>query len=621
MYRTGDLVRRNADGTLLYLGRTDHQVKIRGFRVELGEIEAALRAQPAVESAQVVYRDERLVAYVVMKRKGEGRDEDTGSRFDARRLRAGVRLLLPDHMLPTDYVVLPVFPLTPSGKVDRNALPAPSPVSSDRPYAGPRSPFEERLCEIWKDRLGVPGVGITDDFFDLGGHSLLAVRIVADVRARLGVEFSIETLFTARTVEALSDTLSEKTALPAHDIVADSALDVLADAGGGRTAAGPVDPPRRILLTGASGFLGVFLLRELLEQTEADIHSLVRPDGEESPRSRLERALGRHGLRIDEHRHRVVVVEGDLTRPCLGLGEEGFDRLAEDVDLVVHNGSEVNLALPYERLRAANVEGVREVLRLAGRHHVKPVHYVSTASVSACLAPAAAPVRADRLPRPEALPMNGYVRSKWVAENLVRAARGQGVPTTIHRPSTISGHSVTGLGGGAVAYWQFLRAVVATGTAPVGLDWSENLVPVDFVARALVRLALRPESAGQSFHLTNGSTLHFAELVEHARSLGYSIRPVDSARWREEIRAAAVDRDRPALDTAVASVAVVLAALDTEAVAPPPVFDVTTTRALLGPDLLCPAVDAGLVELYLRGLAETGQLPLPPAGSPHPRSA
>nr|APD71534.1 non-ribosomal peptide synthetase 5 [Streptomyces sp.] len=633
MYRTGDLVRRNADGSLLYLGRTDHQVKIRGFRVELGEIEAALCAEPAVESAQVVYRDERLVAYVVTKGadagehagedEGKGEGEDTGGRFDVRRLRAGVRRLLPDHMLPTDYVVLPAFPLTPSGKVDRNALPAPSPASSDRSYAKPRSPFEERLCDIWKERLGVPRVGITDDFFDLGGHSLLAVRIVADARARLGAEFSIDTLFTARTVEALSDTLAEKTALPGHDLVADSELepDVRVDVGDGRTAAVPVDPPRRILLTGASGFLGVFLLRELLEQTEADIHCLVRRAGEESPRSRLERELGRHGLRIDEHRHRVVVVEGDLARPCLGLGEEGFDRLAEDVDLIVHNGSEVNLALPYERLRAANVEGVREVLRLAGRHHVKPVHYVSTASVSACLAPAAAPVRADRLPRLEALPMNGYVRSKWVAENLVRAARGQGVPTTIHRPSTISGHSVTGLGGGAVAYWQFLRAAVETGTAPAGLDWPENLVPVDFVARALVRLALRPESAGQSFHLTNSSTVRFAELVEHARSLGYSIRQVDSARWREEIQAAAVDRDGPGPDSAVASVAVVLAALDTEAVAPPPAFDVTTTSALLGPDLVCPVVDAGLLELYLRGLVETGQLPPPPAGSRHPWSA
>ncbi|PIM71575.1 hypothetical protein CTU88_16110 [Streptomyces sp. JV178] len=628
MYRTGDLVRRNADGSLLYLGRTDHQVKIRGFRVELGEIEAALCADPAVESAQVVYRDERLVAYVVTQgaeageHEGGGAGEDTGGRVDVRRLRSGVRSLLPDHMMPTDYVVLPAFPLTPSGKVDRKALPAPSPVpSSDRSYVKPRSPFEERLCDIWKERLGVPRVGLTDDFFDLGGHSLLAVRIVADARARLGVEFSIEALFTARTVEALSDTLEEKTALPGHDLVADSELNLRVDLGGGSTAGVPVDPPRRILLTGANGFLGVFLLRELLDQTEADIHCLVRRAGEESPRIRLERELDRHGLRIDEHRHRVVVVEGDLARPCLGLGEEGFDRLAHDVDLVVHNGSEVNLALPYERLRAANVEGVREVLRLAGRHHVKPVHYVSTASVSACLAPASAPVRADSLPRLEALPMNGYVRSKWVAEKLVRAAREQGVPTTIHRPSTISGHSVTGLGGGAVAYWQFLRAVVATGTAPEGLDWPENLVPVDFVARALVRLALRPESAGQSFHLTNDSTVRFAELVQQARSLGYSIRPVDSARWREEIQAAAVDSDGPGPDSPVASVAVVLSALDTETVAPPPAFDVTATSDLLGPDLVCPAVDAGLLELYLRGLVETGQLPPPPTGSASTGSA
>ncbi|WP_405770063.1 non-ribosomal peptide synthetase [Streptomyces sp. NBC_01538] len=606
MYRTGDLVRRNADGDLIYLGRTDHQVKIRGFRVELGEIEATLRTDPAVEDAQVVHRDERLVAYVVEK-------SGDGDRFDRHRLRALARRTLPDHMVPSDFVVLPAFPLTSSGKVDRKALPAPAPVTSDVPFARPRTPLDEGLCEIWQKRLGIGAVGITDDFFDLGGHSLLAVQIVADVRARLGVELSIDTLLTARTVEALGAALSEKTAVPGHDIVADSELDLPVGVGG--TAPLPARSPQRVLLTGASGFLGVFLLRELLERTEWDVHCLVRRSGTDSPQHRLEQALRHHGLRIDdEHRHRVVVVEGDLASPFLGLGEQGFDRLAQDVDLVVHNGSEVNLALPYERLRPANVEGVREILRLAGLHHVKPVHYVSTASVSACLPPAARAVRADQSPRAEELPMNGYVRSKWVAENLVTAARGHGIPTTIHRPSTISGHSGTGLGGGEVACWQFLRAVVATGTAPDGLDWRENLVPVDFVARALVGLALRPESAGRSFHLTNDSTVRFGELVEHADAFGYPIRRVDSARWREAIRAGAVDRGDTGADSSIAAVAVVLASLDLESAAPPPAFDVTDTSALLGPDTECPAVDAALVERYLRGLVRTGQLPAPTAG-------
>lgn len=605
MYRTGDLVRRNADGSLLYLGRTDHQVKIRGFRVELGEIETALRADPAVENAQVVYREERLVAYL-LHRSGQQRP-------DAPRLRTALRRLLPDHMIPSDYVVLPEFPLTPSGKVDRGALPVPAPSAPTAASAAPRTPFEERLCEILRDRLGVAAVGITDDFFELGGHSLMAVRIVSDVRERLGVDLPLDTLLTARTVEALSDALDERrAAVPGGDIVADSRL--APDIG---AATAPRLPTRRILLTGAGGFLGVHLLAELLERTDAVIHCLVRPSATRSAGDRLERALAESGLWREELRPRLVVEEGDLARPWLGLGEEGFDRLAADVDLILHNGADVNLALPYERLRDANVEGVRWILRLASRHHIKPVHYVSTASVSAYLDPEGrTPVRADRMPRPEALPPNGYVRSKWVAENLVRAAHERGVPGTVYRPSTISGHSTTGRGGGNVAFWQFLRAVVATGSAPEGLDWPENLVPVDFVARALVRLLVRPESAGASFHLTSGSTVAFAEVVERAREFGYPIRSVDAARWEEMIRSRAMTGDEADDGSPIGAVAVVLAALGTGSAPPPPRFDVSTTTALAGLDAVCPVMDTAMLDRCLHALVENGELPPPRRPAP-----
>ncbi|MFJ4096484.1 amino acid adenylation domain-containing protein [Kitasatospora sp. NPDC089913] len=225
MYRSGDLARRRAwghprpeagGGSLEYFGRADQQVKIRGFRIELGEIEAVLAAHPAVADAAVVVRedvpgDKRLVGYAVL---APGADGTTG---DELRTRAAADL--PVHMVPSAVVLLERLPLTANGKLDRRALPAP-----DAPAAGggrpPRNPREQQLCELFAEVLGVPAVGVEDDFFALGGHSLLVVRLAGRIRAVLGLEVGIGTLFQAPTVAALDTALSADT--PGAD-----ALDVL----------------------------------------------------------------------------------------------------------------------------------------------------------------------------------------------------------------------------------------------------------------------------------------------------------------------------------------------------------------------------------------------------------
>jgi amino acid adenylation domain-containing protein len=193
MYRTGDLVRLLADGGLDYLGRLDHQVKIRGFRIELGEVEAALSRQPGVESAVVLAREERLVAYLV------------GGGLSAPELRRALQRELPEAMVPSAFVFLEAFPLTAHGKVDRRALPAPEVERREGGRIGERSPVEELLAGIWADLLGVPGVGSRDGFFELGGHSLLATRMVSRVRAVLGVEISLRAVFEEPSLAGFAD--------------------------------------------------------------------------------------------------------------------------------------------------------------------------------------------------------------------------------------------------------------------------------------------------------------------------------------------------------------------------------------------------------------------------------
>ncbi|HKH82613.1 MAG TPA: phosphopantetheine-binding protein, partial [Gemmatimonadales bacterium] len=204
LYRTGDLVRYRPDGNLEFLGRVDEQVKIRGFRIEPGEVDAALAAHPAVRQSAVVTREDkpggkRLVAYYVASDRGQ---EPTTSE-----LRAFMKAKVPEYMVPSAFVGLEAFPLTPNGKIDRRALSSAPEVShsvSEGGFVAPRTPTEEQLVEIWEEVLGLKQVGVHDDFFDLGGHSLLATRVIWRVHDAFGVELPLLSIFEEPTVAGLA---------------------------------------------------------------------------------------------------------------------------------------------------------------------------------------------------------------------------------------------------------------------------------------------------------------------------------------------------------------------------------------------------------------------------------
>jgi acyl carrier protein len=201
MYRSGDLARWREDGSLEYLGRNDHQVKIRGFRIELGEIENALLRYPRVKDALVVVREDspgekRLVAYVV-SRAAEG--------LSLEEIRAVLRESLPEYMVPSAFVTLESFPLTPSGKLDRRALPPPQfEAYTSRDYEEPQGDMEEQLAQIWQKLLGIARVGRDDNFFELGGHSLLATQVAVRLESALSIAVPVRILFSFPTLRMLA---------------------------------------------------------------------------------------------------------------------------------------------------------------------------------------------------------------------------------------------------------------------------------------------------------------------------------------------------------------------------------------------------------------------------------
>lgn len=211
LYLTGDLVRYLPDGNLQYLGRIDNQVKVRGFRIELGEIESVLTQNPAIRQAAVLVRelsgDKQIVAYV---------SAQPGHTVDASEMRSFARQKLPEYMVPSQFVTLDQFPLTPNGKVDRKSLPAPARESLARATEAPADELEWQLLSLFENVLGVDQIGVTDDFFELGGHSLKAARLMSEIRTLTGKQLPLNTLFHGATIRYLRKALAEEARVDAQ---------------------------------------------------------------------------------------------------------------------------------------------------------------------------------------------------------------------------------------------------------------------------------------------------------------------------------------------------------------------------------------------------------------------
>ncbi|WP_405678596.1 amino acid adenylation domain-containing protein [Streptomyces sp. NBC_01511] len=635
-YRTGDLARLLPDGRIQYVGRSDGQVKIRGHRVETGEVEAAVRAQPGVADAAVVAQDlgpgagKRLLAYYVAgDRRPAGPEE----------IREALRARLPDPLVPARCVPVDRFPLTSSGKVDRAALAARTGLGESdtaRAVTAPRTATEERIAHLWSALLGsVAGpIGVRDDFFTLGGDSLLATRLVLALREELDVRVPLRSVFTSPTVAGLAalvdaSSVGRRTVLapenstenppgllpelpPGLDGDIRLAPDIVA-ADDIRTV---VPDPERILLTGATGFLGAFLLKELLRRTDATVHCLVRGSDQLNAERRLRSTRASYGLTDPSTEHRVSVVAGDLARPRLGLSAAGFDRLARTVDAVYHAGAAVNLVFSYERLRDANVYGTQEILRLAALHRTVPVHHVSTAGVyggdagspyGAVGAPGR-PVRPEDPTGPPAALEHGYTRSKWAAEQLAEAARARGLPVSVYRPTRITGESTTGVCQTGDFMWLLLKGCVQSGVAPAGVDTAFDLVPVDFVSAAVVVLSRQPRSAGRTFHLAGERTLRMDTAVARLRTLGHAVEDVPAADW---LAATEADPGNAAFPLLSAMAAETRGGGSEGSL----LFDARDTRrALEGTGIVCPDIDEELFRTYVEYFTRTGFLP-PPAMS------
>ncbi|MEL6468401.1 MAG: thioester reductase domain-containing protein [Cyanobacteria bacterium J06623_4] len=290
-------------------------------------------------------------------------------------------------------------------------------------------------------------------------------------------------------------------------------------------------------LTGATGFLGAFLLYELLQQTQTTVYCLVREhSSSKSGLSKLRDCLSNYKLWDDSFESRLITITGDLSRPHLGLSEQDFPSLSEQIDAIYHNGAQVHHLSPYGQLRSTNVLGTIEILKLACHGTPKPLHYTSTLSV---FPPTPLPGKTAIFEQDDIsqypVPVGGYNRSKWVAEQLVTQARDRHLPVTIYRPGPLSGHSQTGVFNPNDFLYRLMQGYLQSGMAPQG-NLPLDLLPVDFAAKAIIYLSKQPSALGKAFHLIHPHPASSDLLFNACRSAGHQIKRVPYDTWHQKLQ-------------------------------------------------------------------------------------
>ncbi|GAA5824792.1 hypothetical protein JCM11251_005343 [Rhodosporidiobolus azoricus] len=611
MYRTGDLGRYNPDGTVECTGRADDQIKIRGFRIELGEIDTHLSRHPAVrENVTLVRRDKYeekvLVAYFVplvgskelegLVSGGEDEAEEEkreGNKVSQSEVAKGLRRYgkliknireylktkLPSYSVPSVIVPLARMPLNPNGKVDKPALPFPDTVaaaaatvksssSSGTTSASNHTVSEKTIHDIWLKLLPSPPaeIPLDESFFDLGGHSILATRLIFELRkalapnAPLGLVFDFPTIRSlAKELDSLRDAdlglANNDTKMGGASAVedneyADDAEELVKTLKASYEKPTPVQGPHTVFLTGATGFLGAFILRDLLDEKRRGtqvkkVICHVRAKDTEKALTRL-RESGEGRAAWDEkwvEEGKLEVVVGDLEGEKLGMSDADWSRVAEEADVILHNGAVVHWVYPYKQLRAANVLATLAVIELATSTRPKALSFVSTTAAiekSHYVRLADSIVQAGGKGVSEADPLDagktglkgGYGQSKWVSERLLLEAGRRGLAGSIIRPAYIVGDSVAAITNTDDFLWRLVKGCIQLGHIP-DIHNPINMVPVDHVARITAVAALQPADEPLKVHHVTASPLpRFNSFLLALKLYGYSVETTEYYPWR-----------------------------------------------------------------------------------------
>jgi len=441
-----------------------------------------------------------LAAYVVT--------ENTKS-IDLAPLKTALLKQLPDYMVPSAMLTLDAIPLTPNRKVDKKALlKLEVSTASTQEYVAPRDEREEILSQCFAEVLSLPKVGIYDNFFDLGGNSILSVQLVSMVKAA-GVAMEVKHIFRAQSVAELSEHLLTESSEEPIDLSVEAVLEEEIKPLGN---AGSVNTSKDVLLTGATGFVGRYLLHEIFESSNVDVHCIVRAKTEEEGLARVKNSLLEFQLWDEAYTARLHIILGDLAKENLAIEEGDYAVLCEKIDKIYHSATYMNHLADYEFLKEVNVGGLKSLLKFATTGRDKTLEYISTTDVLNDMTHG--PLAEDApLEAQIHFKSHGYASTKYVAEEICLLAQQRSIDVNIYRLGLITGDVKYGKNDHSQWFHQLLEGSMKLKALFSAKQFQIPITPVDFVARSIVTLGNRAERK-RIYHLTNEQSMEPLELLE-----------------------------------------------------------------------------------------------------------
>lgn len=541
LYHTGDMVRMKGDGNIEYIGRIDSQIKINGFRVELGEIEGAVLKRDGILEAAAIPVTQSNVTYIAAYYTGTEYPEEDWKEF--------LSPLLPEYMVPAFYTHLDKMPVTPGGKIDKRALPKPVMIGENTHYTAPETGTQVKLCSMFEKALGREQVGIDDDFFAIGGTSLAASR-VAVMCLNEDLPLVYADIFKYHTVRELAAVVcgdeAEQETTDEFANYSYNGIDTLIAANDSRNAdqVKPEDPGD-ILLTGATGFLGIHVLKEFLDHYTGKVYCMVRKGSYESGDRRLMNLLMYYfdhpftGLFGD----RIFCIDGDITDP------EAVNRLKDvPFDTLINCAACVKHFVAGEILEKINVTGVRHLTELCTSLKKRLVQ-ISTVSVGGegmdGRPPMERRIAENDLYFGQRI-TNEYIRTKFLAERVVLEAAVNGLDAKIIRVGNLMSRQRDGefqINFITNGFLRGLRGYAAVSAFPMGgMNEAVEFSPIDETAAAVLKLA-GTTSGFTIFHACNNHRIFMSDVIYEMRASGFDIQIVPDEAFVEAVNAYAAEHE------------------------------------------------------------------------------
>ena len=544
LYRTGDMVRMKGDGNIEYIGRIDSQVKIRGYRIELGEIEGALLKHDLVKNAAVIVIEKGGNKYITAYYTGETIPEDE--------LKLFLNPLIPDYMMPSFFVHLEKMPVTPGGKIDKKALPVPEVTTpASTAYVEPVTAVQIKLCEIFEKALGIEKVGIEDNFFELGGSSLTASKVAVMCLSK-NISIVYADIFKYPTIRELSAIVDNSEAFEnpqSENEFSSYNYNRIQSVISGNVEENVNQVTKEeigdIMITGATGFLGIHVLKAYLDNYDGKVYCLVRKGKYESMEKRMMHMLMYYFDNPCQELfgERIICVDGDIT------SKEQVEKFADyKFNTIINCAACVKHFAAGDVLEKINVHGVENLIEFcknSGRRLIQ----ISTVSVAGEGSDGVPPM--SRVFNENDLYIgqnitNEYIRTKFLAERAVLEAVSSGLDGKVIRVGNLMSRNSDGefqINFITNGFLRSLRGYEAVGKFPIGaMHEVTEFSPIDSTALAVLKL-VQTDRRFTVFHACNSHHIYMADLIYAMRSHGFDIDIVSDEEFEAAVKEFAKNSD------------------------------------------------------------------------------